>query len=208
MNKHLEKIYYEYLAKSILETFLPHDYHDLILSDAPDLRINEKKGIEVTRAMLEGEGQASGIFEHIRDAKIESVDPRYLSTLNKIDYQIYAKSNTIKGYGPNEALVVNNIPLKKVLCKKMEKIPQYDVESVDLFIFSPGENWFEENLIHSFMRWAATREGVQFRRIMVYEYPYLYVFEISNSLFSKIYIDKNKLLICRSAAKAHIDSIN
>ncbi len=62
-----QKKYYEYLAKLILESFLPERYHNLRCDEKPDLRMGTDYGIEVSRAMFEGEGKASAIFSRIKD---------------------------------------------------------------------------------------------------------------------------------------------
>lgn len=203
MDTRIVKIYYEYLAKLILETFLPDNYHDLILSDAPDLRANETTGIEVTRAMIDGEGQASGIFEHIRDKKINDIDRRYINTLDKIDYQVLTPNDTVVGYGPKEAMFINDIPLRRALSKKVEKMSHYNMNTIDLFIYSPMDDWFEEDIVQEFMEWSVDKGGSLFRRIIVFEHSNLYEFETANQTFSKIMIDKCVCLQCIKDAKTY-----
>ena len=142
-----------------------------------------------------------------RNTEIKSIDLRHLNTLKKIDYQLITTNKTIVGYGPISASIVTDAPLKTAFHKKINKLLNYYVDSVDLFIYSPFPAWFEEDIIRGFMNWTINNGGAQFRRIMVYEYPYLYVFETSSSFFSKTNIDKDKLLQCKLAAKAYVDSI-
>lgn len=197
------KIFNEYLSKLILEAFLPEDYNALVLSDAPDLRLNINTGIEVTRAMIDGAGQASGIFEHIRDKEIGEINPKHLKTLKKIDYQVRTKNDIVVGYGPKDAMIITDAPLKLALSKKADKVLHYNMDTIDLFIFSPGDNWFEEDVIRDFMNWSIDNGGLLFRQILVFEYSYLYKFETSRKAFSQIVIDKNKYLQCIEMAKAY-----
>ena len=154
MSHNSEKVYYEQLAKLLLETFLPNDYQGLTVSDKPDLRMGEDHGIEVTRAVYEGDGQASGIFQHIKMKSKDQVDSRHLQTFDKIGYELIELNGIIGGYSPREATWVNNELLKRTFERKAKIAKQYQSSTTDLFIFSPYSEWFEEHLIHAFMIWA------------------------------------------------------
>ena len=202
MDSRAINIYFECLAKNMLESFMSDDYHDLTLSDAPDLRMGDSIGIEVTRAITQEEGQASGIFEHIRNHNIKDIDKRYRDTIDKNNFQLVVKDDTIIGYGPQEAIWVNDQLLKSVFIKKLKKISNYNVGIIDLFIFSPGDDWFEEDVVYGFLNWAIENGGSHFRRIIVYEYSYLYMLETANSEYAKIIVDRVKSKYCASNAKA------
>ena len=199
MNSRVQKIYFEYLAKLILETFVPSDYINLELKDKPDLRMGDSIGIEVTRVLIDGEGQASGIFEHVRDNNIDSIDNRYLTTLDRIDYYLLQKNGEIIGYGPTNAMVVDSSPLNNSFSNKLRKT--YDMSSVDIFMFSPMREWFEKDCIEEFMVWTNINGGDAFRRIMVYEYPCLYLYE--SKQLRVINLDHDKCLQCIMEAKQY-----
>lgn len=194
-----KKRFYECLAKNILETFVPEEYSNLILSDKPDLRMGEGVGIEVTRVLLDGAGQASGIFEHIRGKG--QFDPRYVGTLNSLDYGLLYVNGKVEGYGPNKACIVDNEPLKREFMKKVNK--QYDLPQVDLFMFSPMTNWFEEVLIDDFMQWTNGIQGIKFRRIMVFETVTLYICDTSCHSLRMINVDHDGFLACVETAQNH-----
>lgn len=201
MSHNSEKVYFEQLARLLLETFLPNDYQGLTISDKPDLLMGEDHGIEVTRAVYEGDGQASGIFQHIKMKSKDQVDSRHLQTFDKIGYEVIELNGIIGGYSPREATWVNNELLKRTFERKAKIVKQYQSSITDLFIFSPFSEWFEEYLIHDFMIWAEKHGGSAFSKIIVFEYPYIFLYSSKESTFSKISIDREPYLQCCEIAR-------
>lgn len=189
MKHNAEKRYYECLAKLILETYLPDVYHGLEVSDCPDLRLGCDHGIEVTRVLYPNKAQISGIFHHIARKDIGTVDKRHLDTLKRLNAEIFSDDRGIVyGYSPGEAIWVNDDVLKKEFMKKTNKYQQYaaNVSTVDLFMFSPLNNWFEETLIRGLMQWVVEENACCFENIFVFEYDYLYAFNAPTRAFRTI----------------------
>lgn len=201
MNHNFEKVFYEELAKLLLEVFLPNDYQNLYVSDKPDLRMGETHGIEVTRAMYGGEGQASGIFQHIKLKNKDQVDQRYLRTLDNIGFELFVSDGIIGGYGPREAVWINDDVLRNTFIKKLSLAANYQLQTIDLFIYSPHSEWFEEDTIRGFMVWANNYSGSVFSKIIVFEAPYIYVYSNKNSCFRKVTIDENLYRHCLELAR-------
>ena len=199
MKHRLLKTYEEYLAKLLLETFMPEDYSDLVCDDKPDLRMGENIGVEVTRAISE-EGQASGIFEHLKGKA--DVDERHIKTIQDIEYELLYFNGMVVGYGPSSATIVDNVLLKQAFKKKLQK--EYPLSIIDLFIFSPMNEWFEEECIKEFFVWSNDNSSKHFRRIMVFEYPYLYVYDTLNSQIKQIEIEYINYSCCIDKAKRHV----
>ena len=83
-----DKRYYEYLAKTILETFIPEQYSEIVLSDRPDLSIPGKLGIEVTKADIFSE--TKNYFRKYLDKKKKSeIDEKIIKNFEKRGNQIF-----------------------------------------------------------------------------------------------------------------------
>lgn len=203
MDHRLLKKYEEYLAKLLLEDFMPDEYSGLVNDDKPDLRMGDNIGIEVTRAISKEEGQASGIFEHLRGKT--DVDVRHIKTIQDIEYELLYYNGKVVGYGPSSATIVDNVLLKQAYLKKINK--EYSLPIMDLFVFSPMNEWFEEECIKAFFVWSIDNSNKRFRRIMVFEYPYLYVFDTQNFRINKISIDRIKYSCCIDKAKRCVFSL-
>ncbi len=196
MTHNSEKLFFEYLAKLILETFLPNEYYNLIISDKPDLRMGKDHGIEVTRALYENEGQAASVFQHIRMQSKKQVDQRYLQTMKRTGFDVIEIDGVIGGYSPMEAVWINADLLKSTFNKKMEKADGYPLLSVDLFIYSPMSEWFEEKVVLEFMEWTNDNGGSSFSKIIVFEMPYIYTYSSKNNSYSKISINHEQFRNC------------
>lgn len=201
------KLYYEYLAKLILEEFIPQEYKGIIIADRPDLRMGEDYGIEVTRALYPDQGQANGVFNHLANRNINNVDERHLKTMEKLEHILLTSDEgIIWGHLPKEGVLIDDTVLKNEYMKKVEKYSQgvYITPIMDLFIFSPLYNWLEEEIIRGFMNWIDEIQKPTFLRIMVFEYKYLYVYNVQTKQFNTINIveeSTEKLDICREKAK-------
>ena len=57
MKHDLEKNYFEYLAKLVLEATMPDTYQNIQLQDKPDLLTGKNEGIEVTRLFFKNAGK-------------------------------------------------------------------------------------------------------------------------------------------------------
>ena len=85
-NHSRSKNYYEYLAKYILEEFLPQDFCNLTISDRPDIKQSDKTGIEVTRTFIANQAYAEGIFEQIKNKQLGEISPVKISKLGRLGH--------------------------------------------------------------------------------------------------------------------------
>lgn len=202
MRHNKEKNYYEYLAKLLLEQYIPDTYSGLQLADKPDLRMGDDYGIEVTRAMLPGEGQVSGVFEHIKMKPLIEAEQRKIKTIERLGYGLLVRDGIIIGYTPKSAFWVSSQELENSFLQKLEKSSHYEgFCSIDLFIFSPVFDWHEKDMINEFMMWADERNNGCFSKILVYEEKYIYSYNTRNKQFRTIPIDKSVLHSCCVKAK-------
>lgn len=202
MKHNQEKTYYELLAKEVLESFLPEIYHDLKHSDKPDLVMNECRGIEVTRAMYENDGQANGLFNKIANKNVRDIDHRHLETFERINHSLLInKDGTVFGHGPKDAMVINSRILKEAFTKKLEKREKYaKIDAMDIFIFSPMDDWLEKNNVYEFMEWVGINHPKSFDNIIVFEWSRLYLFCAAHNLFQGIETNKVTVNQCRNKA--------
>ena len=85
----------------LLETYFPEDYFDIRKEESPDLRMGDARGIEVTWAMFENQGQANGILNHIKGKTVNQIDQRYVETMSRIQTEIFTGNDgIICGYTP------------------------------------------------------------------------------------------------------------
>ncbi len=192
MNHDYQKRYFEYLAKLVLEIYLPHQYKDLVLSDRPDLRMGDDYGVEVTRALYLNDAKATGIFRFLKDRHIDSVDKRHLDSMERLGIEfLLSDDGVIRGYAPNEGTWINDEELKREYIKKVEKYKNNPllISTVDLFIYSPMYDWLEKDIIQEFMQWIDEIKGCPFRRIIVFEFSYLYVYDVETKTFETIAVD-------------------
>ncbi len=121
-NHSRSKNYYEYLAKYILEEFLPQDFCNLIISDRPDIKLSDKIGIEVTRTFIANQAYAEGIFEQIKNKQLGEISSVKISKLGRLGYKVLEYKGVVTGICPREAFWVNIEPLKKAFSEKLRKL--------------------------------------------------------------------------------------
>ena len=201
------KTYYEYLAKLILENYLPDEYKNIIFSDRPDLRMGDNRGIEVTRALYANDIKSAGIFNHIANKHKDSVDKRHLVSLEKLGVDLLIRDNSIIfGFVPKEGVWIDDKELKREYQKKVAKYRNNPLETSinDLFIYSPMYDWLEEDIVRGFMEWVSSINECPFLNVFVFEYSYLYAYNTKTKVFRKITVEKEsreRLHQCCAAAK-------
>lgn len=208
-NHNIEKRYYEYLAKQILESYLPQKYKNLILSDRPDLRMDSRYGIEVTRVLYPSDAEVMGIFKSVANKHIDCVDKRRLAALAKRNARLLKRADgTIYSVIPGSAQLIAADTLTDAYDKKVEKYQVHPLETDqnDLFMYSPIADWFGEYIIEDFMHKVCETHCCPFNTIMVFEYSYLYSYHFSSKTFTKISISADALAYskfceCTAAAK-------
>lgn len=176
------KRYFECYAKLILETFLPEKYKDLRCEEKPDLRMGTDHGIEVSRAMFEGDGKASDIFDRIRDRHIDSVSKVDLQKLEDLKYEVLTfNGGIILGMSPMLDGVIDGREFKRIYKQKLVKFQNYsEVKTVDLFVYSPVIDWYEENLVRELMTWISEQGECPYKTVMIFEVTRLYVMDVRN----------------------------
>lgn len=205
MNLHnKEKDYYEYLAKLLLERFLPDQYVNLKHADKPDLLMGDYHGIEVTRAILPGEGQASGIIKQLKTKRSKEDLSKSIKTKEGIEYSLLVSDEHIYSYYRETATWVSNQELKTSFLKKIKKASNYEgIQTVDLFIFSPMPDWCEKDRVLDFMKWADKSNNNHYSSIIVYEEKYIYVYNINNKQFRIVPTDESIVDDCCVKAKEY-----
>lgn len=177
MGHNTEKIYYEYLAKCLLESSLPEKYHSLSLSDRPDLISETSEGIEVTRTFLKNFGQSSAFFKSVEMKPCEEINPTKLEKFEQLGNQLIFVDNKAVGFLP-EAVWINSSLLKQALDDKLSKLKEYSIcKENSLFIFSPFFNYYDINDIKEFCAYAHNlykTVDCNFKTIYVYDEPVLY----------------------------------
>ena len=122
-NHNTEKTYYECLAKLILENVFPNNYHDIKLQDRPDLVNFDGSGIEVTRAMYEGSGEASRMFQIVKNKTTKTADPRALKKLDQLGYNtIRSSTDQIYAYVSKNGIWVTTKELEISYRSKIRSI--------------------------------------------------------------------------------------
>ena len=210
MEKHnKDKYYYEMLAKAILETFLPEIYYDLEHTDKPDLSMKKNRGIEVTRTMYRDDGQANAVFNRIANLNIHEVDHRYIETLDRINHTVLVNNEgVIFGHGPRDAVVINDKLLKEAFVRKCDKKEEYATyDALDIFIFSPIDDWFEKRNVYEFIQWAKTNYSGAFKNIIVFEWSHLYIFDTTKDQFQAIETEANKVKQCKEFALTYVQNL-
>ena len=194
-----EKTYFELLAKLLLESFLPEIYHGITLSDKPDLLMGDNHGIEVTRAFYRGMMQSARLFGYIENKPKEQVNERDVRKMEQLGNKLLERNDGYCGYGPIEAIWINDGVLREAYKSKAEKAITYDTKTIDLFIYSPLSNWLED-IIRGFMIWVKKQEKQIFNRITVFEMPFLYTYTPRDDIFFPVPVDGEKYQQCCDAA--------
>ncbi len=205
MGHNNDKRYYEYLAKTILETFIPEQYSEIVLSDRPDLSIPGKLGIEVTKADIFSENK--NYFRKYLDKKEKSeIDEKIIKNFEKRGNQIIFHPNgTIGGFlPPARWLGIDEIKnaytaKKKKLANYPENIPIY------LFIHSPSFNDYDIDDINKYILWInSQRDGRrEYSMVYIYQEDVLYIINIISNELQVLPIDKNKLNMCCAMSKEY-----
>lgn len=94
-----------------------------MLQDKPDLVNFDGRGIEVTRSMYYGSGEASHMFQIIKNHKLKTANQRALGRLIQLGYNII-KSNTdqIVGYALKAGIWVTTSELETSYKSKISKL--------------------------------------------------------------------------------------
>lgn len=197
MSKHnIEKNYYEFLAKLILENACPEKYHDIILQDKPDLVNFDGRGIEVTRSMYYGSGEASHMFQIIKNHKLKTANQRALGRLIQLGYNTI-KSNTdqIVGYALKAGIWVTTSELETSYKSKISKLDHYG-PNTDLFIFASSQVLYEWSDIEIFLERInlLSKNNVRnFNRVFIYQYKKLFICDTNNCGISQVDMDRKTL---------------
>ena len=153
MNHDLYKAYYEYLAKLVLETILPAHFKNMSLQDKPDLINFDGKGVEVTRALFEGDGERTGRFRKVKNKEEHKIDKKDLIRLDQLHSHILFMQGKAAGLVP-PAQWCTLAEAEKAFTDKLQKINNYN-SIFALFIYAPTFNWYELEMIEDFTQWAA-----------------------------------------------------
>ena len=54
------------------------------------------------------------------------------------------------------------------------------MKTVDLFVYSPVIDWYEENLVRELMEWISEQGECPYEKVMIFEVTRLYVMDIRN----------------------------
>ena len=194
MNNHnRETKYYEYYAKGILENALPEEYHDIKMQDRPDLINYDSRGIEVTRAMYCGYGEASKMFQLIKNKPVAVANRRALKRLIELGYRIIKLPNgLIAGYGLKEAVWESNREIEYCFTSKQKKIDSYKCDNMELFIFAPMFDSYDLKEIEEYQDWMNSMSknyNRRFSRVFVYQYKKLFVCDLHNRTVFVIKMD-------------------
>jgi len=188
-----DKKYHEYIAKLVLEYCFPYEFIDLHQGEKPDLRIDNSKGVEVTRVMSTSEGEMSFLFKLVEKKKEEDSNTKILRDIRKLGYNLLVHPSTGEfcGYGPTEARWEDYKDVQRVFSEKLDKLEHY-TEHTDLFIFSPSAGWYEENEIkeiHEFMIQQQTEKDKKFECAYIFDYRSLYKCDLERKTISRVIID-------------------
>ena len=197
MKHNTSKMYYKYLAKCILETFLPSHFWGIILSDKPDLRNSNGEGIEVTRAFFAGDGEASGRFQRIKDKPINEIDKRDLARLEQLDYEVLYINGKAGGYCP-PAQWCTLSEIQECFIAKLGKASTYS-NTTCLFIYSPMFDWYEHGMIEEFTQWASELQKAlenKFSKVYIFEYTALYICDLEVEEVTKINLEHDEIYKC------------
>ena len=208
MNHNTNKTYYEYLAKCILETFLPSAFSDIILTDKPDLINSGRDGIEVTRALFAGDGEASGRFQRIKDKPIDEIDKRDLTRLEQLDCDVMYFDGKAGGYCP-PAHWCTLSEIQESFTAKLNKASTYG-NTASLFIYSPMFNWYEPGMMEEFTQWASALQRARetgFSTVYVFEYTSLYICDLATQEVIKIDLEHDAVQKCCESALEYVKQL-
>lgn len=201
------KKYDEYLAKSVLETLFPEEYSELELSDAPDLKMCEGNGVEVTRAFYNGDAESSFIFSTNVGKPIEEVSNRILERLEQLGYEFIEYKGKVFGCGSKEAFLETTNEIEWAFNNKLEKRPTY-AGNVNLFIYAPSFDCYNEVMMQSFTEKITELQSdrlAKYEKVYVLDYRSVYVCETRNKRTTRVMIEKE---LMDNLVRDAIDHIN
>lgn len=181
INSHnFSKNSHELLAKRLLEYSRPEEFGILEHRDRSDLvSVANDIGIEVTRAMFPGDGEAQGMLERFKGKRLEDVKPSALQLMKQKGYKFFVHNGRIGGYMPSEGMWVSLKPLEQIYTRKTEKLKDYPQHKEnDLFIFSPAFHYYESNDLIEFTHWMRSQNADKsfvYNRVFVFDEPVLYM---------------------------------
>lgn len=144
-----EKIYHEYLAKIVLENLFPQQYNELQLKDSPDLINASGDSVEVTRAFLYGDAEASHLFSKACGKALDDISVRDKERLSQLGQQLIVYHGKVVAEGPIEAFWETTSELEKAVNKKIGKLSNYK-GATSLFIFAPLFDSYNVDMIQEF----------------------------------------------------------
>ena len=204
-NHSRSKNYYEYLAKYILEEFLPQDFCNLTISDRPDIKQSDKTGIEVTRTFIANQAYAEGIFEQIKNKQLGEISTVKISKLGRLGYRVLENKGVVAGICPREAFWVNIEPLKKAFSEKLRKLRDYQTDKTYLFIHAPMFDLYDDADIRDFAAWAAELQkdySYQYSKVFVYQVTHLSICSLQEKQVTTMKLDQSKVHWCCEQAEA------
>ena len=128
MKHDLEKNYFEYLAKLVLEATMPDTYQNIQLQDKPDLLTGNNEGIEVTRLFFKNAGESAGFFNKIKEKNISELDPKSVDCFEKLGNKLICHKGIVAAYMP-EAVWVYPELLQRAYREKLLKLQHYKPET-------------------------------------------------------------------------------
>ena len=184
MKHNLEKNYFEYLAKLVLEDTIPDTYQNIQLQDKPDLLTGKNEGIEVTRLFFKNAGKSAGFFNKIKEKNISELDPKSVECFEKLGNKLICHKGIVAAYVP-EAVWVYPELLQRAYREKLLRLQHYKpCITNSLFVFSPLFDYYEERDIKEFAIWAE-QESLQYIRrfstVFVFEYTALYICDVKSA---------------------------
>ena len=208
MNHSRNKDYYEYLAKLILEKYYSESYHNLEISDRPDLKTPDGNGVEVTQAMFDGAGQAGGKFKSIKMKNINQISIKEKDAFEKHGYKLLVVNEIVCGYIP-PAQWFSLKEIQECFEEKLHKLKNYQAtQKIDLFIFSPLFDYYEPQNIEAFCNWCQTKqeeESRKFRYVFIFDYTNIYKCELEKRQIEKKECAEASVHQCCVDAKAFAD---
>lgn len=144
-----EKIYHEYLAKMVLENLFLQQYNELQLKDSPDLLNVSGDSVEVTRAFLYGDAEASHLFSKACGKALDDISVRDKERLSQLGQQLIVYHGKVVVEGPIEAFWETTSELEKAVNKKIGKLSNYK-GATSLFIFAPLFDSYNVDMIQEF----------------------------------------------------------
>ena len=187
-----EKSFYEYLAKRVLETYFPAEYSELELSDIPDLKMSDGNGVEVTRALYDGDAESSFIFSTNMGKPIEEVPPRRIERLEQLGYEFMEYQGKVIGCGPKEAFWETTNEIERAFNNKLDKRPNYK-GIVNLFIYAPSFDCYDEAMMQLFTERITELQSNKhafYEKVYVMDYKSIYVCETRSKRTIRIMIEK------------------